>query len=208
MKSADQGNIPAIYALGAMYGEGDGVELDLEKAFKYCKTAADLGDENAKFQLGRLYYNGQGVEEDFPMARKLVLEAAEKNESFFYTLAEMCHCASPGFQDFGEAFDYYQKSTDGKDKFAALRGIGLLYEYGDGVEKNYELAMDYLNQSAEGENKAAFYNIALLYYHGRGVNQDFDAAFECFNKVIEDEFDEDITHVFIEKEDEGWISDT
>lgn len=65
--------------------------------------------------------------------------------------------------------------------------LGQKYENGDGVEQNYDKALEYYLLSAEADN-ADFKGLryaALLYYEGKGVEQDYDKAREYFIKAAE-----------------------
>jgi TPR repeat protein len=55
---AENGDIDAQYKLGNMYETGDGVNSDVEKAFKWYKKAADNGQSDACFRLGMMYSDG------------------------------------------------------------------------------------------------------------------------------------------------------
>ncbi|KAI8875765.1 HCP-like protein, partial [Backusella circina FSU 941] len=105
------------------------------------------------------------------------------------------------FQDFSKALECY-KLTEGVNKSYALRGLGLLYEHGDGVEKDYKKAFEYYKLSEDEGNKGAYYNIALLYYHGKGVAKDVTAAFKYFERVVEEELREGYTYVLVEVEND------
>ena len=43
-----------------IYGNGDGVLMDLEEAVKWCRLAAEQGHMEAIFKLGESYYLGTG----------------------------------------------------------------------------------------------------------------------------------------------------
>jgi TPR repeat protein len=89
------------------------------------------------------------------------------------------------------------------NKSYSLRGLGLLYEHGDGVEKDYKKAYEYYLLSQEEGNKGAYYNIALLYYYGKGICQDFFASFESFEQVLENDFEEHRSYVLVEDDTES-----
>mmetsp|Transcript_12810 Transcript_12810/g.21448 ORF Transcript_12810/g.21448 Transcript_12810/m.21448 type:complete len:142 (+) Transcript_12810:665-1090(+) len=51
-----------------------------------------------------------------------------------------------------------------------------MYEYGQGVEQNFDLALKYYRQAAEQNHIESKYNLALMYAFGRGTEQDFSRA--------------------------------
>lgn len=56
--SANQGHRAALYNLGLMYINGEGVEKDQVLATKYIQKAAELGDDYAQLSLGNMYRDG------------------------------------------------------------------------------------------------------------------------------------------------------
>ncbi len=56
---AESGNAPAQYALGTMYANGDGVEVDLARAEKLLRQAAQGGEWRARAHLEFMRVSGQ-----------------------------------------------------------------------------------------------------------------------------------------------------
>lgn len=67
-KSAEQGNVEAMFCLGECYRDGTGVDQDYEKAFEWFAKAAELGYEEAMPDLAFLYERGAGVEKNLDAA--------------------------------------------------------------------------------------------------------------------------------------------
>ena len=65
----------------------------------------------------------------------------------------------------------------------ALYNLGYCYYYGNGVNKNTTLAMQYINKAKDlGLNSAINY-VGLCYYNGKdGYPQDYQKALECFKE--------------------------
>jgi len=55
-KAANAGNTDAMYNLGLLYRDGQGVAQDYDKACEWFQKAADAGDADAKEALLRLHY--------------------------------------------------------------------------------------------------------------------------------------------------------
>ena len=75
---AENGDIDAQYKLGNMYEEGDGVNSDVEKAFKWYKKAADNGQSDACFRLGMMYSDGSVPSNGMQEALLYFKRAAER----------------------------------------------------------------------------------------------------------------------------------
>ena len=75
---AEQGNADAQFALGVMYGNGDGVPQDYAVAMKWYRLAAKQGIARAQYNLGIMYGNGKGVPQDYVQAHMWFNLAASK----------------------------------------------------------------------------------------------------------------------------------
>jgi uncharacterized protein len=62
--AAEEGLDLAQYNLAILYFTGQGVERDLDEAFRWTEAAAMQGHVGAQFNLGNLYYAGDGVVAD------------------------------------------------------------------------------------------------------------------------------------------------
>ena len=58
---------------------GEGVEQDLEEAFKWLKLAAEKGNLSAQVNVGFMLQHGEGVEVDIEEAKKWYAAAAGQN---------------------------------------------------------------------------------------------------------------------------------
>ena len=56
--------LDAQFALGVLYGDGDGVPQDYPEAVKWWRKAAEQGDVDAMRNLGIYYFKGKGVPQD------------------------------------------------------------------------------------------------------------------------------------------------
>ncbi len=67
-EKAKNGDAEAMFNLGVMYYNGEGVAKDYGKAREWYGKAAENGDATAMFFLGLMYYNGKGVPKDYVWA--------------------------------------------------------------------------------------------------------------------------------------------
>lgn len=89
-----------------------------------------------------------------------------------------------GRRDYQEAYKWYHKSAEQGDK-DGLYGMGILCMNGLGVEKNFQKAEEYLQQSgAKGVSKA-YTKLGILYYSGGyGLEADTNLAIELWQKAV------------------------
>jgi TPR repeat protein len=66
-----------------------------------------------------------------------------------------------------------------------MNRLGVLYQEGHGVPKNYELALQWYRKAADAGNATAIYNLGLMYELGQGVRKDSGAAVVWYRKAAE-----------------------
>ncbi|CAI3954963.1 TPR repeat (TPR) (PDB:1KLX) [Commensalibacter communis] len=79
--AADQGSVPAMFSLGAIYGGGNHLEPNREKAQIWFRKAAEKGHSKAQLMLGRYLAQGLAGQQDAKQARywfEMALNAGEK----------------------------------------------------------------------------------------------------------------------------------
>ena len=120
---------------------------DMERLIK----RADSGDVFACYKLGKIYLRGEIVNQDLDKAEKYLL-SAEDNEFTQYALGKLY--LQKEKYDIKKAISYFEKSAD-KNMQASYQ-LGRLYFFGaDGLEKDEEKAMEFLNLSTEQGNEYA-----------------------------------------------------
>ena len=60
LESARAGGIEACNYIGSMRENGNGLPVDMTKAFEWYERGAERGDKIAKYNYGRLLYSGDG----------------------------------------------------------------------------------------------------------------------------------------------------
>ena len=73
---ARAGNAEAQYNLGWLYANGNGMNVDMKKAFYWWKQAAAQDHADAQFALGLSYTTGEGVKRDLATAARWFYKAA------------------------------------------------------------------------------------------------------------------------------------
>ena len=150
-KSAEQGNLYAKRLLAFEYIGGKKFEQDIEKGIALLTECADSGDAFSCYKLGNLYLNGEIINQDMDKAEKYLL-SAEDNEFIQYALGKLY--LQKEKYDIEKAISYFEKSAD-KNMWSSYQ-LGRLYLFGtDGLKKDNEKAMKFLNLSAEHGNEYA-----------------------------------------------------
>jgi TPR repeat protein len=238
---ASQPNNPeALLALGKSYQRAN----NMAGAVAQYRKAADLNYPMAKALLGLLYETGFGVPKDIPLAMKLYRVALEQRDTKAvalvsgaankghavaqYSLASMYEQSQgsiPSQISMNDAVTWYRKAAD--QGFAPAQSkLGVLYENGLGLSKDFVQAIEwYRKAAAQGNNDAigrirktaeegnalAQVNLGLMYESGQGVSKDFTQALRWYFRAAEQENTEAIALIIKAAEQGnadamGWIS--
>ena len=199
--SRKSGSPIASYALGELYAYGRGTEINLEKSETYFKEAfekfradalqeksigEELEDESVFdlhgylcYRIGKQYDRGLGTERDTESAREWYLKSgsafawAALGDQYYYG-------NDTTEQDYGRAFGYYQWATEGKEIPFALLKLAIMYENGQGVERDEKEAEEYYKKALlrffglemKEPDRVYEYQIGRLLYEGKGTSQD------------------------------------
>jgi uncharacterized protein len=145
-KAADQGNAKAQNSLAVLYWLGDGVEKDRTEAVRWYRKAARQGNANAMFNLGAAYYNGEGVGVSDTFAYAWFLLSSEAGSSSGKDAAKRSQ-SERGPSAYGDA----------------CLTIAQMYEKGEDLPKNFELAKTWYQKAADNGSREAFLDLASLY---------------------------------------------
>ncbi len=144
-KAAEQGNAKAQNSLGVLYWLGDGVDKDKKEAVEWYRKAARQGDPNAMFNLGAAYYNGEGVAMDDTLALAWFLLSAEGG--------------IPGGQEAAKRSEQEHQPWLLAD---ACLTIAQMYEHGEELPKDTQLATAWYRKAADRGNTQAQINLAVF----------------------------------------------
>jgi TPR repeat protein len=167
---AKKGFAQAQYSLGIMYEKGKGVDINLKKAKKWFQLSAQQGISKAQFKLGLIYRNGQGGEKNYSKAIKWwELAATRGNAKAQINLGLIFENGLGVPQDYNKAIRLYSMAAgDGNIKAQKYLnsllnkkveaqinfGLGVRFENGQGVVRDYNEAIRWYNLAANlGFNK-------------------------------------------------------
>ena len=149
-KSASQGNLKAINALGYIYENGFGVPQDYVRAYNFYVKAAEQGDMTAQNNLGYMYLDGRGVKQDYHRAFLWFSKSREQgNSSGALNMAYMIQHGLVKNKNLKLAVSLYKEAAEKGNLQAKMNLAGL---YAGGIK--YDKDNYYLNNAREWWNKA------------------------------------------------------
>ena len=151
---ADQGNAHAALALGNRYFYGmHGFTKNMTRALEYYKKSHDTGSVAGTIAFAKMNLRGDGLEVNGTKAKELYEEVIQKADGNTNYISE------------------------------AQNGLGYIFYYGMGMEKNLTKALHHFELAAnEGSSQGAF-NAALLL---DGTGEDREKAFKYFQMAASD----------------------
>jgi TPR repeat protein len=150
-QKAKQWNTDAQYKLGLLYLEGKGTDKNEHEAFELFNRAAAKGHANALFQLALMYLHGWGTAQNEPLATRY----------------------------FRMSVKPLTQSSEQGDVEAQYK-LGVMYDEGRGVEKDYIEAICWYRLAAEQGHAEAQYQLGQCYDKGYGVQKDQKEAMRWY----------------------------
>jgi TPR repeat protein len=173
IKSANQGYKYGQFNLGRLYRDGLGVEQDGESAYMWIKKAADQGYTEAQSEMDMFNDSEKSIEIYTQLAESGFLES-QKTLGILYYYGKKNYAE----KDYSKAFFWLKKYVDGSNDKKKTVDANVQYCTGNiyyngygGVEKNYQLARQYFEDSAYQRNRYAQYYLGFLFLYGHGVKQ-------------------------------------
>eukprot|EP00958_Prasinococcus_capsulatus_P028744 scaffold7207_cov520-Prasinococcus_capsulatus_cf.AAC.16 len=169
--TAERGNTNSLRTLGTLYYWGArGIARDLTVAAQYFRRAAEGGDPHAMVNLGEMLARGIGMPDGKPnheSALHWFREGAAKGRVMMVASVETTRLAlTCGMAVTGE--------------ISAQNGLGYLYAYGRGVEKDFARAFKQFSVAAANGDADGQYNVGVMYASGMGVQKDAQKAVRYF----------------------------
>lgn len=153
-KSLDQGNQFASYTLGIIFIEGELLPQDISAGLELLLKASEKNYVPAWYYLGKMFCKGIGVNKDIDTAIYYFEKAVKENNSFAAYQLGKIYSSEDDYIDMNKAIDYFMIAAQDQNSFTEYQ-LGKIYLYGNGVEKDYDIAMHYLHLSAEHGNQYA-----------------------------------------------------
>ncbi len=194
-KLAEEGEPHADFMLGLLYYSAEELN-NPQKSLRYIQKAADEGHPNAMFVLATNYLNDPetrtnpdydfGLEKDEALGMELLQKAAEGDDPNALFSLHLCYSLGKHLeQDDKKAFELLERSNNLDVTPEKVSLLGEMYEFGRGVELDYEKAATYCQWATLNGDVHAAYHLAMMYRCGIGVEPDEEKADILVNRAHE-----------------------
>ena len=191
----DGGNSFAKITLADFYADSTHDMYDMAKAIQLYKDCAENEDEPDPFsmyKLGAIYIKGKGVEKNIELGLHYLNNAIDGGNSFAkVTLADFYADSTHDMYDIAKAIQLYKdcaENEDEPDPFSMYK-LGSIYIKGNGVEKNIELGLHYLNNAIDGGNSFAKVTLADFYADSTHSWYNITKAIQLYKDCIKNDSD-------------------
>ena len=152
-------------------------DIDKDNARKYYEKAVQLGHP---FGLYMQAFYVKNYDKNNAKAMEYLQQAADLGGAAgLYGIGEKYYEE----ENYIQAFPYFKKAA-AKDNLASMYNLGNLYFYGNGVEKNTTLGMEYWLKAANYGKREAMYAIGRIYAKGQaGYSIDYKKAEKWYLKA-------------------------
>lgn len=147
----------------------DKMAIPKESANSFYLAGSD-GEWNKSYTDTDIYFGGTSSSDgSSPSAVISTAEALDRAYNYYW--------GKNGYaQDYAQAFKYYKQAADAGHSKAKYM-TGLMYDFGQGVEKDETAAFTYVKRAADDEVQDSYCKLALMYANGCGTEKDEAAAF-------------------------------
>lgn len=184
-RSAEQGDLGAINALGQAYQYGRGVSADPAEAMRWYRQAADRGFPASQSNIGYLYQNGIGVPRDEVEAAAWFRKAADQGfATAQYNLAVLHELGRGVPKNLEAAVELHRKAA-AQGFPPSENALGWAYRNGFGVRRDDAEAVRWFRLSADHGFVVAQQNMGFAYLNGLGVPRDDAEAVRWFRRAAE-----------------------
>ncbi len=157
------GRADAMYELGLMYLNGQGVAKCASSAYNLFKRAAEQNHPEALFRLAEMRLDSSYGEVDAISAFKTCLRAAKLNLSDAqFNVGVMFEEGIGTTQNFQESIFWYAKAAENGNKYA-LNNLGDIYFNGRGVPEDKDKAEYFFRVASDRGSSLADFNLAIIH---------------------------------------------
>ena len=158
-----------------------------QEAYEQIREAADEGNAIALYMMAAYFSQGYGVQ---PINQQKAIAYFKKSYEAGYPVAgyDVADSLPDGSLEQKEIRNHAKDNIlelANEGDACAQNNLGLMYQYGRGVEQSYEKAAGWYLKAAEQGDADAQCNLGFMYELGDGVEQSYEKAAEWYRKAAE-----------------------
>ncbi|KAJ3283927.1 hypothetical protein HDU79_008647 [Rhizoclosmatium sp. JEL0117] len=188
---AESGDFRGQLGLAELYHDGEGINVDFNKALYYANLAASQNCADALQLLGDMYLNGRGITKSADQAFSHYFKSAKLNNTDGLRMVGwMCQQGIGTNQDSQLASHHYLLAAKAGCQTSQWQ-LGMMFYTGEGIKQEIEKGIRHITMAAEGSDGSpeAQFTLGVIYKNGYGVTQNTKLAFDWFLKAANQGFE-------------------
>ena len=182
-RSADGGNVNAMYQISLMYRDGNGPNRDNTKHLEWLKKAAENGHAQSQLMLGNMYRDGIKVESDeFEAFRWYKMAAENNNPDAIYQVAVM-YRDGKGIDENKDESNRWLKLYSEHNLFRQINILADSFLYSKNGVSDPETGMKWYSVNAEHNDSNSKYQIGKML--SEGDEKDISEAISLLSSAAE-----------------------
>jgi TPR repeat protein len=181
LKHALNGDDRAQVDIAFAYIEGDGVQVDNNRAIPWLKIAANQNNNEAQLTLGAVYFNaaknGKGVENYKEAYHWYLIQAKNENKRAQFVIASLYDDGLGVEKNLQKAFEWYKKAAN-NDHVTSQRNVGSAYLSGWGGIKDEEISFAWFKKAAKNGDEDSMFFIGRFYRDGKVTPKNLVKAYQ------------------------------
>ncbi|KAI8639391.1 hypothetical protein BD408DRAFT_272249 [Parasitella parasitica] len=149
--------------LARMLFQGEGVKQNTQLALDYLKKSAENNNVYAQFLIGVHYERGFDIAQDLEKAKDYYGKSADGG---FPDAQAALGSRLIAEAKYAQGIEWLEKAVQMGNSRAHVQ-LGILYDKGEGIQQNNDMALLHYKAAVENSNHAAQYILGLVYYFGR-----------------------------------------
>ncbi|KAJ6243570.1 sel1-repeat-containing protein ybeq [Anaeramoeba flamelloides] len=174
----------AQFYIGEYYYKGYLFRRNYSKAFQIFQSISQQNPKNplAIKRLADCYFHGRGVERDVLLSLRIYYNSVKVGGSAAKNCLHSCFKKKDKDKHLLTIIQIIEKKAEEGDGF--LQNIrGIMYQEGNGVEKNKEVAFQWFKKSAKNNETTGMNNLAIAFHNGKGVKKNLTKSFKWFKRA-------------------------
>ena len=169
-RSADGGNVNAMYQISIMYRDGKGPKRDNTKHLEWLKKAAENGHTQSQLMLGNMYRDGVKVESDESEAFKWYRMAAENNNPDTIYQVAMMYRDGKGVDKNKDESNRWLRLYSEHNLFRQIKVLADSFSHSKNGVHDPEIGMKWYSVNSEHNDANSKYQMGLMLSEGDGKN--------------------------------------
>ncbi|KAL0140525.1 hypothetical protein V8B55DRAFT_1508043 [Mucor lusitanicus] len=149
--------------LARMLFQGEGVNQNTQQALDYLMKSAENNNMYAQFLIGVHYERGFDIAQDLEKAKDYYGKSADRG---FPDAQAALGSRLIAEANYAQGIEWLEKAVQMGNSRAHVQ-LGILYDKGEGIPQNNDMALLHYKAAVENNNHAAQYILGLVYYFGR-----------------------------------------